>query len=72
LIDEEKGREGAERRKIQMTGTLGVLDAAAAKGLLDLTAALERLQTTNFFVSQALLRRLLDLDAERRKARDHN
>ena len=70
LIDEDKGREEAERHKIQTTGTLGVLEAAAAKGLLDLPAALQRLQTTNFFVSQGLLRRLLDRDRERRKARD--
>ena len=69
LIDEDRGRREAERRKIRTTGTLGVLDAAAAVGLLDLPTALATLQTTNFFVSQELLRRLLARDTERRKAR---
>lgn len=69
LIDEDRGRREAERRKIRTTGTLGVLDAAAVAGLLDLPTALTRLQTTNFFVSRELLRRLLGRDAERRKIR---
>jgi predicted nucleic acid-binding protein len=69
LIDEDKGRREAERRKIRTTGTLGILDAAAAIGLLDLATVLARLETTSFFVSQELLHRLLDRDAVRRKAR---
>lgn len=72
LIDEEKGREVARKRKIATAGTLGVLDAAASKGLLDLRVALARLQSTNFFVSPGLLKRLLDRDTERRKGRDRS
>jgi predicted nucleic acid-binding protein len=33
LIDEEPGRVEAQRRKISTTGTLGVLDDAAARDL---------------------------------------
>jgi predicted nucleic acid-binding protein len=67
LIDDAKGREVAERLKIETTGTLGVLDAAAGKGLLNLPAALQRLQSTNFHVNSRLIQFLLDRD-DRRKA----
>jgi predicted nucleic acid-binding protein len=70
LIDEERGRQEAERRGIATAGTLGVLDAAAANGLLSLAAALQQLQTTNFYVSQRLLRHLLERDAGRSKIRN--
>ena len=66
LIDEEKGRQEAERRNIPATGTLGVLFDAAAEGLLDLTGAIAKLRGTNFHVSERLLLHLLNLDARRR------
>ena len=69
LIDEEKGRQEAERRNIPTTGTLGVLADAAAEGLLDLPDAISRLRATNFHVSERLLLRLLDLDALRTRKR---
>jgi len=50
LIDEDRGRQEAARRGIATTGTLGVLDAAAAARLLDLAVALQRLQATNLYV----------------------
>jgi len=34
LMDEKKGRREAERRRLQVTGTLGVLAAADKKGLV--------------------------------------
>jgi predicted nucleic acid-binding protein len=65
LMDEIKGRAEAALRSLGFTGTLGVLDAAAEAGLLDLPSALARLRETSFYVTPALLRRLLDRDAAR-------
>jgi predicted nucleic acid-binding protein len=50
LIDDAAGRAEANRRRIQNTGTLGVLKAAAVLQFLDLPAALTRLAGTNFRV----------------------
>ena len=69
LIDEGRGRRLATQRRIPIIGTLGVLDMAAARGLLHLPAALERLQQTSFHVAPGLIALLLDRDAARRTAR---
>jgi len=68
LIDEGKGRRQAEQRQIRFMGTLGVLDKAAAKGLIDLPSAIERLLHTNFHVTPSLLKSLLENDANRKKS----
>jgi predicted nucleic acid-binding protein len=70
LIDDAAGRVEASRRGISSTGTLGILRAAALKGLVDLPSALARLLDTNFRVSTRLVADLLVEDAERRRARD--
>jgi predicted nucleic acid-binding protein len=55
LIDERLGRLVAKRRGLATTGTLGVLLAAAQKGLLDAAAAYQQLATkTNFRCSPEL------------------
>jgi predicted nucleic acid-binding protein len=66
LMDENLGRSEAKRRNLVTTGTLGVLDAAAAEGLLDLPTAIDKLRKTSFFASPVLFKRLLDRDAARR------
>jgi predicted nucleic acid-binding protein len=49
------------------TGTLGVLDAAAARNLVDLQALVRQLTTrTTFRCKPALIDRLLERDARRR------
>jgi predicted nucleic acid-binding protein len=48
-------------------GTLGVLERAAERGLLDLPPALARLQATNFFVDDALIQEALARDATRKR-----
>ncbi len=48
LIDEGDGRREAQRRALTMTGTLGVLERAAIRGLIDLPRVLARLQSTTF------------------------
>ncbi len=49
----------ARRRNIRTTGTLGVLDDAAARGLVDLRSAIERLRGTNFRAADSLLEWLI-------------
>jgi len=56
LIDESAGRAEARRRSLRVTGTLGVLRAAAEAGLIDARDAVSRLQATNFYVDETLLR----------------
>jgi predicted nucleic acid-binding protein len=67
-MDETRGRSEAARRGIATTGTLGVLDAAAEAGLLDLPATVSQLLLTTFFVTPSLLKRMLERDAARRRA----
>jgi predicted nucleic acid-binding protein len=55
LIDEAAGRAEAVRRGIRVTGTLGVLRAAADEELLDVKDLVARLRSTNFYVDDTLL-----------------
>ena len=59
LMDETAGRAVATGRGLQVTGTLGVIEAAARRGLIALRASLLRLQQTSFRASPDLYRRLL-------------
>jgi predicted nucleic acid-binding protein len=67
IIDDRDGRREAARRGIATTGTLGILNDAAGRELIDLTDALNRLDQTTFRASPALLRQLLDSERRRRK-----
>lgn len=67
LMDDQAGVTVARRRSLAVTGTLGVLDAAARRGLVDLAAAFERLKATSFYYRQGLFDALL---AQHRKADD--
>lgn len=67
IIDERAGREQAKRRGIFIIGTLGILNSAAEKNLLDFTDALEKLQQTSFRASEKLIGELLKLDANRKQ-----
>jgi len=48
LIDDWAGRAEAARRRLRVTGTLGVLADAHRAGLLDFEEAIARLRSTNF------------------------
>ena len=67
LIDEGRGRREAASRQIRVIGVLGLLDMAAARGLIDLPETIERLRETTFYVTPVLLKKLLDADGERKK-----
>lgn len=60
IADDKAARKTAESLGLRVTGTLGVLEAATRRGLLDLPRAVDRLRKTNFRVSPALLRSLLE------------
>lgn len=58
LIDESRGRMAAEKLGLAVVGTIGILERAASKGLLDGAAAAARLGATTFRASPKLLARL--------------
>jgi predicted nucleic acid-binding protein len=59
LMDDRAGVAAARTRGLAVTGTLGLLDRAARRGLVDLVAAFDALKATNFHTRQALLDTLL-------------
>lgn len=65
LVDEMAARRVATDRGLRVTGLLGVLIEAASRGLLELAPAIDRLRTTNFRCSAALLKTILDRFATR-------
>jgi len=60
ILDEKIARQIAIGQNLNITGLLGILDIAATQNLTNLSAAIERLQRTNFRVSPHLLKILLD------------
>jgi len=64
ILDDMDGRKEADRRHIHFVGTIGVLQAAAKRRLLNLKDSLMRLRATNFYIAQELIDRLV-AEAER-------
>ena len=56
IIDEIQGRQIAAQIGLRVTGTIGVLELAAAEGLIDLSACIEKLRRTNCRISDDLAR----------------
>lgn len=67
LIDEEDGRRAARARALAITGTIGVLERAAERGLLDLPRTLAHLLTTSFRVRDEIVEAALARDADRKR-----
>jgi predicted nucleic acid-binding protein len=67
LMDDRDGVAFARAQEFAVTGTLGVLDLAAQRGLIDLIEAFTRLSATTFYYRQGLLDALLAQHAERKK-----
>lgn len=59
LMDDREGVAVARRKGLAVTGTLGVLDLAARRGMIDLAEAFTRLKATTFYYRQGLLDALL-------------
>ena len=59
LMDDRQGVAAARHRHLAVTGTLGLLDRAARRGMIDLEAAFTALETTSFHASRALLDSIL-------------
>ena len=54
LMDDRKGVNAAQRKGLRVTGTLGILDLAAQRGLAEFAQAVEQLRQTNLSMSPAL------------------
>lgn len=59
LMDDRKGVIAARGKGLRVTGTLGVLDLAAHRGLLNFAQAVNRLRRTTFRIPEARLDSLL-------------
>ena len=70
ILDEKRGRREAERRKLRVIGTVRVLDDAAEADLVDLPAALERLQALGFYLDKKLMQLLLERHSARRQRKN--
>ncbi len=66
LMDDRRARQSAAAYAVPTIGTLGILEAAAAKDLIWLPDAVERLQRTTMFISTELVAQALQRDAARR------
>ena len=60
LIDDRAGVRRAKQEGLRVTGTLGVLDLAAQRGLLNLRGAFVRLRNTNFRCPEEVMQMLLE------------
>ena len=58
-MDDRKGVIVARREGLYVTGTLGVLDLAAQRGLVNFDQAVNRLRRTTFRIPEALLDSLM-------------
>ena len=58
-MDDRKGVVVARGKGLRVTGTLGILDIAAQRGLINFTEAIARLRRTTFRIPEAVLDSLM-------------
>ena len=59
LLDEKAARSIASQRGLAVTGLIGLLDRAAALGIIELAPTLRRLNKTTFHINPRLLKKIL-------------
>ena len=59
LMDDRKGRAEAVRCGLRVAGTIGLLEAAAGRGLLDFAVSIQRLRQTNARLDEELIQAAL-------------
>lgn len=64
LLDDLAARRLADRRGLMLSGVLGILDRAAARGWIDFATAIDRLQQTNFRTASSIVQELLQKHAK--------
>ena len=60
LIDDRDGSKEARRSGLNVVGTLGILEEAARRGLIDVEQSIKELKNTNFRASETLYQSVLD------------
>jgi predicted nucleic acid-binding protein len=66
LLDDNEARRMAHQQGLAVTGTIGILEHAAALDLVNLPDAIGKIRRTTFYASDALLQKALDRDAQRK------
>ncbi len=69
LMDDRAGRNAARQCGLAVIGTIGLLEQAAACGVLDLPQTMERLRQTNARLDPELIHAALERDKTRKQAR---
>src|SRR6185436_15827637 len=65
LMDDLDGRAAARQLGLLVIGTIGLLERAAEKGLIELPKALAQLRQTNIFISDSLFNDALERERQR-------
>jgi predicted nucleic acid-binding protein len=67
LLDEMEARREALRRGLPVAGTVGVLEKAAERNLINLSEAFSKLARNSFYIAPQVLQQALQRDATNRK-----
>lgn len=67
LMDDRAGRSAAIHCGLAVVGTIGLLEQAAARGLIELPPAMARLRQTNARLDAELIRAALERDQARKQ-----
>jgi predicted nucleic acid-binding protein len=65
LIDETLGRRIAIKNNVAVKGTLGILEEAANRGLVNLSEAIQKLRSTGIFLSDEIVEGVLKRHRDR-------
>jgi predicted nucleic acid-binding protein len=65
LMDDRRGRIEAARCGLRVTGTIGLLEAAAERGLLNFRTSIDRLRNTNARLDEELIAAALGRQRQR-------